>query len=158
MLDVHKEIKIIFDSRTYLSRIIQRTTAHSHSLSRLSTLLANPHQWVPKGPQESPKRATGGHRRSPRGPPETPKTAHARQDGPRGPRDGPRGPQYGPKEPQKDPQEGPEMKYSLIFARLWATFQYVAPKSSHQQGFKPLASDLAHSQKEPALSVPMPSR
>ena len=50
------------------------------------------------------------------------------------------------------------MQYSLIFARLFATFQYVAPKSSHQQGSKPLASDLAHSQKEPALSVPMPSR
>merc|ERR1712060_658128 len=110
-------------------------------------------QWVPKGPQESPKRVTGGHRRSPRGPPETPKTAHARQDGPRGSRDGPFGPQCGPKELQKDPQEGPEMQYSLIFARLFATFQYVAPKSSHQQGSKPLASDLAHSRKARVLSV-----
>ena len=94
----------------------------------------------------------------PRGPPEAPKTAQARQDGPRGSRDGPRGPQDSPKEPQKDPQEGPEMQYSLIFAKLFATIQYVAPKSSHQQGSKPLASDLAHSQKESALSVPMPSR
>ena len=50
------------------------------------------------------------------------------------------------------------MQYPLIFAKLFAIFQYVAPKSSHQQGSKPLASDLAHSQKEPALSVPMPSK
>ena len=50
------------------------------------------------------------------------------------------------------------MQYSLIFARLWAKFQYVVPKPSHQQGSKTLASDLAPSQQEPALSVPMPSR
>ena len=50
------------------------------------------------------------------------------------------------------------MQYSLIFARLLAKFQYVVPKPSHQQGSKTLASDLAPSQQEPALSVPMPSR
>ena len=50
------------------------------------------------------------------------------------------------------------MQYSLIFARLLAKFQYVVPKPSHQQGSKTLASDLAPSQQEPALSVPMPGR
>ena len=67
----------------------------------------------------------------------------------------------GPKAAQKSPngfQEGPEMQYSLIFARLLVKFQYVVPKPSHQQGSKTLASDLAPSQQEPALSVPMPGR
>ena len=50
MLDVQKEIKIIVDSRTYLSRITQITTAHFHTLSRLSTLLANPHSGAVLGP------------------------------------------------------------------------------------------------------------
>ena len=55
VLDVEKEIKIIIDSRTYLSRTIQRTTAHYHTLSRLSTLQTNPHQEAPRGPQEAPR-------------------------------------------------------------------------------------------------------
>ena len=58
-------------------------------------------QRVPKGSQESSKRARGCHRRSPRGPQEAPKTAQARQGGARGSRDGPGGPQDSPKDSKR---------------------------------------------------------